>query len=209
MQAKAIEKIIKQLNKLYPTPTKREKPFPVLIGVLLSHRTKDEVTHLATRRLLKKANTPQKMLSLPVREIEKLIYPVGFYRQKARRIKKICRILVEKYRGGVPKTKEELLNLPGIGLKSANVILSRAYNRPVIATDVHVAVITKRWGLTKENTPEKITEDLERIIPEKHKRIFNWLLVEFGKEYCRTRNPKCWICPVYHLCPYENKSSTT
>ena len=105
-----------------------------------------------------------------------------------------------------PKTREELMQLPGIGIKSTNIVLSYGYGHPVISVDVHVAVISRRWHLTKEIKPEKISEELNERIPLKYRLIFNDLLVQFGKEYCRTRYPRCRICPGLDLCPYENKN---
>lgn len=201
-----LERIIKVLTKLYKVRFGKEDPFYILIGVLLSQRTKDEVSWSATRRLFFKAKNLDAMLNLNKKQIEKIIYPVGFYRQKAKRIKQICKILKEKYRGRVPDTREELMELPGIGLKSANIVLSYGYGKPVIAADVHVAVISRRWHLTREIKPDRISEELNRKIPVKYRLMLNDLLVQFGKEYCRTRYPRCNVCPVLKLCPYENKN---
>lgn len=206
MKSKAIQKIIKELNKLYGVEIKRRNPFRVLIGVVLSHRTKDTVGWPAAERLFKRAKNLNQMLKLSEKEIAKLIYPVGFYRQKAKRIKQICKILKKKCHNKIPNTGEELMRLPGVGLKSANIVLSFGYSIPVIATDTHVAVISRRWNLTKHKNPDKITADLHKKIPLKYRLIFNNLLVEFGKEYCTARNPKCKICPILDLCSYENKN---
>jgi len=201
-----IERIVEILNKRYKIKPWREDPFRVLIGVVLSHRTKDDIGWPANERLFTRAKNLDGFLKLSEKEIAKIIYPVGFYNQKAKRIKQICKILKQKYSGKVPKTREELLELPCVGLKSANIILSHGFGVPAIATDTHVAVISRRWYLTEQKNPNKITEDLERKIPLKYKMIFNSLLVEFGKEYCTARFPKCRICPVLKLCPYENKN---
>ncbi len=201
-----LDRIIEILTSLYKIRFRKENPFYLLIGVLLSQRAKDEVSWPTSNRLFSKAKNLDGMLELSKKQIEKIIYPVGFYRQKARRIKQICKILKEKYQGKVPETKEELMQLPGIGLKSTNIVLSYGYGHPVISVDVHVAVISRRWHLTKEEKPEKISEELNRKIPIKYRLIFNDLLVQFGKEYCRTRLPRCRICPVFKLCPYEDKN---
>lgn len=201
-----LDRIIEILKSLYKVRFRKENPFYMLIGVLLSQRTKDEVSWPASNRLFSKAKNLDGMLGLSEKQIEKIIYPVGFYRQKSKRIRQICRILKEKYQGKVPRTREELMKLPGIGLKSANIVLSYGYGHPVISVDVHVAVISRRWHLTKEEKPERISEELNRKIPIKYRLIFNDLLVQFGKEYCTTRYPKCKICPVLKLCPYENKN---
>jgi endonuclease-3 len=197
-----VEKIISILNKKYKIKVWRDDPFKVLISCILSQRTKDEVTREASKRLLEVASTPEKILKLSEKEIEKLIYPVGFYKQKAKRIKKICKILIQKYGGKVPDSREELLKLPGVGFKTSDVVLSYGYGKPVIAIDTHVFHVSRRLGLTKSSDPEKIREDLHKLIPEKHRLVVNLLFVEFGKEICRTINPKCEVCLVRKFCKY-------
>ncbi|MEM7825467.1 MAG: endonuclease III [Candidatus Aenigmatarchaeota archaeon] len=162
-----VEKIIKILNKKYKVKPWKEKPFRLLVATLLSHRTKDEKTHQAFKELFSKANTPKKILKLSEKEIEKLIRKVGFYRQKAKRIKKISKIILEKYKGNVPSSREELMELPGVGPKTADVVLSYSFSMPVIAVDTHVATISKRLGWAKSKEPEKIREELHKIIPKK------------------------------------------
>jgi len=197
-----VERIISILNKKYKIKPWRDDPFKVLISCIISQRTKDEVTRKASSRLLKVANNPKKILKLSEKQIEELIYPAGFYRQKAKRIKKICKILIEKYKGKVPDSREELLKLPGVGLKTADVVLSYGYGKPVIAVDTHVFHVARRLGLTKSNNLEKIREDLHRQIPEKYRLILNLLFVEFGKEICRTIKPKCEVCPIKKFCEH-------
>jgi endonuclease-3 len=197
-----VERIISILNKKYKIKPWRDDPFKVLISCIISQRTKDEVTRKASSRLLKVANNPKKILKLSEKQIEELIYPAGFYRQKAKRIKKICKILIEKYKGKVPDSREELLKLPGVGLKTADVVLSYGYGKPVIAVDTHVFHVARRLGLTKSNNLEKIREDLHKQIPEKYRLILNLLFVEFGKDICRTIKPKCEVCPIKKFCEY-------
>lgn len=206
MQTRTIQKIIEKLNKLYGVEVHRSNPFKTLIGVVLSHRTKDEVSWPASKRLFTLVDTPEKMSKLSEKKIAKTIYPVGFYNQKARRIRKICKMLVEEYNGKVPKTREELMKLPGVGGKSADIVLLFSFGEYVIPVDTHVAVISRRWHLTKNKDPEKIREDLHKIFKGKERVVINNLLVEFGKEFCTARYPKCKICPVLNLCPYENKN---
>lgn len=134
------------------------------------------------------------------REIEKIIYPTCFYRNKAKRIKEICRILKEKYRGKVPATREELMKLPGVGGKSADIVLSYVYRRPVIACDTHVIWISNQLGWTKSKDPEKVREDLHKIIPIKYRQTLNDYLVQLGREICKTGRPKCKICPIKKYC---------
>lgn len=201
-----IERIVEILNRRYKIKPRKEDPFRVLIGVVLSHRTKDDIGWPANNRLLARARNLNGFLKLSEKEIAKIIYPVGFYNQKAKRIKQICKILKEKYHGKVPKTREELMKLPGVGGKSADIVLLFSFGEHVVPVDTHVSVISRRWHLTKNKNPEKIREDLHRIFKGKKRAIINNLLVEFGKKYCTARFPKCRICPVLKLCPYENKN---
>lgn len=200
-------KIIRILQKKCKVRTWRERPFRVLIACVLSQRTKDETTDPASDRLFRAADTPQKMLRLSVKRIARLIYPVGFYNQKSKRIKKICRILLNKYGGRVPHTRDELMELPGVGAKTASIVLAYAFGVPTIAVDTHVNRISKRLGFVAENSkPEKTQEFIEKIIPKKYQIMANHLLVTFGKEICQPRVPKCYACPVEKLCPYPNKN---
>lgn len=206
MDKTTLNKIIKRLNKLYPVEVRKEKPFEVLIHGMLSHRTKDTTTFPAQERLLKFANTPEKMLRLSSKGIQKLIYPVGFYRQKSKNILKTCRILLEKYNGKVPRKKEELMQLPGVGEKTSDIILLFAYGEDVIPVDTHLAAISKRWHIAgKSDKPKIIREKLHKLIPKNRAKI-NQLLVQFGKDICKAPIPKCYMCPVEKFCPYENKN---
>lgn len=209
MEKKKIRKIVGILQKKYKVKFRRGQPFRVLIGCVLSQRTKDETTGPATQRLFRAANAPQKMLELPTRKIAKLIYPVGFYNQKTKRIKQICRILLKKYEGQVPRTRKELLELPGVGAKTASIVLAYAYNMQTIAVDTHVNRISKRLGIVHDNSkPEKTQEVLERLIPENLQIMVNHLFVTFGKDICQPRTPKCYICPIEKMCPYPSKHLT-
>jgi endonuclease-3 len=199
---KKVEKIIKILNSKYRVKPRKENPFVVLIACILSQRTKDETTEEAAKRLFSVAKNPEEILRLSTKKLEKLIYPVGFYRQKAKRIKELCKILLKSYKGKVPKTREELLKLPGVGFKTADVVLSYGHGEDVVAVDTHVAVISRRLGLTKSEDPEKIREDLHRLIPINLRKNVNLLFVEFGKDVCRTFKPKCNVCPLKNYCEY-------
>ena len=201
-----IEKIIEILNERYRIEFWKEEPFKALVETVLSQRTRDENTEKAASQLFRVADTPKGILKLDQRKIEKLIHPSGFYRQKAKRIKQISKIILEKYKGKVPKTREELMELPGVGGKTADIVLCYAFGKKVIPVDVHVAVVSRRLGFTKNKNPEKIREDLHELIHEKNRRIINYLFVEFGKEICQTRKPLCYKCPIVKLCPYEPKN---
>jgi len=202
----SVEKIIDILKKRYPYKHKTSNPCRSLITTILSQRTRDETTAGAAERLFAVAKTPKEMVKLSEKKIARLIYPVGFYEQKAKNIKKASRILLEKYSGKVPSDRELLMELPGVGGKTADCVLCFAFDRDVVPVDVHVAVIAQRLGLTKQKDPEKIRNDLDKIIPNNLKKVVNHLFVEFGKEICQTRLPKCYICPIGKLCPYEKKN---
>jgi len=208
MKLLSVMKIIHILERKYGQQKLRigeAKPFEVLIGTILSQRTKDEVTDKAAEKLLGKAKTPELMLKLPEREIVKLIKPVGFYRQKAKRILQICRILCDEYGGKVPRSRSELLKLPGVGFKTADCVLCFSYNEPCIPVDTHVHVVSRRLGLTKSDDPEEIREDLHKQIPRRYRGRMNLLLVRFGRDICRAVKPRCSICPIEKYCEYEEK----
>jgi len=146
------------------------------------------------------------MLTLPTQRLEKIIYSSGFYKQKAEEIKQTCKILVEEYGDKVPETREELMKLPGIGGKCADIVLSYAYGKYVIAVDTHVAKIAQRLLWTRHKQPEKIREDLHRIIQDRERLKVNLMFVQFGREICTRPVPKCYSCPIEKFCPYPNKT---
>jgi endonuclease-3 len=200
-------KIIKILDRKYKVKIPHRSPFRTLIGCVLSQRTKDETTWPATERLFKAANTPRKMLKLRKDKIAKLIYPVGFYNQKAERIKQISKMVLEEYNGKVPKTREQLMQLPGVGPKCADIILSYGYGIPSIAIDTHCNRIPKRLGMVNEDANlEDVKNVLESLVPKNKWNLVNHLLVTFGKDICQPRVPKCYLCPVEKLCKYPNKN---
>ncbi len=206
-KSKRLLKIIQILNRKYRVRIPHDTPFRTLIGCVLSQRTKDETTWPATKRLFKVANTPRKMLKLPKRKIAKLIYPVGFYNQKAGRIKQICRIVLKQHKGKVPKTSKQLMQLPGVGPKCADIVLSYGYGIPSIAIDTHCNRIPKRIGIVPENAKlEEVKNILESLVPKKKWNLVNHLFVRHGQVICQPRVPKCYICPVERLCMYRNKT---
>jgi endonuclease III len=177
--------------------------FKVLISTVLSLRTKDKITEEASHRLFALADTPERMLKLKASQIEKLIYPVGFYRTKTKAILRICQILVEKYQSRVPDDLEELLSLPGVGRKTANLVVSIAYDKPGICVDTHVHRICNRWGLVRTQTPDETEQVLRRILPEKYWRSFNELLVGYGQNLCVPVSPLCSVCEIKRFCPQK------
>ncbi len=190
--------------KSAPVRTLKKKtsdPFKILVGAIISTRTKDEVTAHAVERLFQKIQGPEDIIKMDEKEIEKLIYPCGFYRNKARILRKMSEVLLEKFGGKVPDTMEDLLTLPGVGRKVANIVLSRAYGKRAIAVDTHVHRISNRWGIVKTKSPEETEKALEKIVPESWHLKFNELLVAFGQVICRPVAPKCKECPIENLCP--------
>lgn len=181
-------------------------PFRVLIACVLSLRTKDKTTAEASRRLFALADTPWTMLKLPLRRIERAIYPVGFYRNKARQIKDICRRLLDVYGGRVPDSLDELLTLNGVGRKTANLVVTVGYGKPGICVDIHVHRINNRWGYVKTRTPEETEQALRKKLPKRYWMIYNDLLVPYGQNLCLPVSPWCSKCK---LAPYCDRAGVT
>ncbi len=177
-------------------------PFRVLITTMLSHRTKDEVTDYAARELFEKYKTPKDLAYADVKEIEALIRKVGFYTVKAKRIKQVAGIIVNMPGSKVPNTIEELTSLPGVGRKTANVVLADSFGIPAIAVDTHVQRISRRIGWSNSDNPEETESKLRKLIPEELWLGLNPALVEFGKKICRPIGPKCDLCRVNMYCRY-------
>ena len=175
-------------------------PYLVLVSCLISLRTKDEVTAKATERLFALATTPEKMILLSPKRIEKAIYPAGFYRTKARTIIGVSSTLLERHGGKVPDTMEELLALKGVGRKTANLVLGLGFGKPAICVDTHVHRISNRLGYVKTKTPEKTEFALREKLPRRHWIEVNDLLVNFCQHICVPVSPRCSICPVSRLC---------
>lgn len=203
-----IEKIVQILKEQYKDKTSalmdvastRRDPFLTLVSCLLSLRTKDEVTAVASKRLFELANTPEQMLGLKSEEIETAIYPVGFYRRKTQQILDICRVLVAEYESRVPDNMEKLLKLNGVGRKTANIVITMGYNKPGIAVDTHVHRISNRLGLVATKDPYQTEFALRKTLPKPYWIIFNELLVKHGKAICTPISPKCSICPITEYC---------
>jgi len=193
MEDPAVEKMAKE-NKA--------DPFRVLIATMLSAQTKDAVTLEASNRLFERAATPQSLVHVPIKEIQRLIYPVSFYRIKARHLKETCRKLLSRFRGKVPATIDELLLLPGVGRKTANLVLIVAYRSSSnICVDTHVHRISKRLGWVNTNTPELTEQALYDVLPRQWWSSINLYLVTWGQNICRPIYPLCGRCEVSDLCP--------
>jgi len=204
------DKIRKILRMTFPnvkTQLKCRNPFELLVATILSAQCTDKQVNSVTKELFKNLKTPYAFANASNKTIEELIRPTGFFRNKAKNIKNSSRILIEKYKGNVPDSLDELIKLPGVGRKTANVVLGSAFGIPGIAVDTHVARISKRLGLTKNIDPVKIEFDLMKIIPKKDWSGFSLQLVYFGRAVCKARNPGCDVCPLTELCDYKSNYS--
>ena len=175
-------------------------PFHILVSTILSLRTKDEVTRQAATRLLGKARSPQELLLLPEEDIARLIFPVGFYKTKARTLRQICRDLIDQYEGKVPSDLEELLKLKGVGRKTANLVLTLGFHKPGICVDTHVHRVSNRLGYVKTKTPEQTEMALREKLPKEYWIEYNDLLVTWGQNICRPISPFCSRCAVLPYC---------
>jgi endonuclease-3 len=199
-----VEEIIKRLEKVFPDKLELNfsTPFELVVAVVLSAQERDAKINEITKELFKKFNTPQQFASASLEEIEKEISSVSFYKNKAKYIKQISQILVEKHGGEVPKSIEELEKLPGIGRKSANMILYNAFGiNEGIAVDRHVLRVSQRLGLTKQQKPEKAEQELMKLVPKDQWGKFSNLLILLGRYICTAQKPKHSECPLYDLCP--------
>ena len=179
-----------------------EAPFQILIATLLSARTQDATTHAASTRLFKRARTPRTMAALPVREIERLIYPVSFYRNKARHVKACAGMLASRFGGRVPSTMEELVALPGVGRKTANLVMILAFkSRRNICVDTHVHRISNRLGWVRTTSPEETEQALYRATDRRWWPYINLYLVTWGQNVCRPLSPRCGGCAIAGECP--------
>jgi endonuclease-3 len=193
LEVPAVEKI---------SESQAEDPFQVLIATLLSARTQDATTLAASTRLFAVADTPPAMAKLAVRRIERLIYPVSFYRHKARHVRETCRLIVDRFGGRVPERMEELLTLPGVGRKTANLVLILAFrSRRNICVDTHVHRISNRLGWVRTNTPEETEQALYRAIDRRWWPSINLYLVTWGQNVCRPMSPRCGACLIAGSCP--------
>lgn len=198
---KLIEKQVKSFKIPWVTEeSKRKDPFRVLISCILSLRTKDKTTAEASKRLFRLADTPGKIIKLSANRMQKLIYPVGFYRNKTKVILGISRKIKEEFRGWVPNNLEDLLKFKGVGRKTANLILGLGYNIPAICVDTHVHRISNRLGWVKTREPHATEEVLQKIIPRNYWIKLNTLLVAFGQNICAPISPFCSRCYVYRYC---------
>ncbi|VVB94970.1 G/T mismatches repair enzyme [uncultured archaeon] len=200
-----VDEIIALLKKEYPDvkiALDFSNPLELLVATILSAQSTDKQINKVTETLFKKYRTPQDYVKTPQEELEKDIYSTGFYRNKAKNIKKLCEILVENFNSKVPDTMEDLITLPGVARKTANIVLSGAFGKiEGIAVDTHVKRLSSRLSLSANTDPEKIEIDLMKIIPENDWDIFALLLIQHGRQVCEAKKPKCEICVLSKVCP--------
>ncbi len=211
MDARTLSRVIARLRAKAPewNPTAlaevadetERDPFRILIACLLSLRTKDETTGPAAERLFALARAPEVMLRLTPRRIERAIFPVGFYRTKARVIRGVCRDLLARFAGKVPDDLDALLTLKGVGRKTANLVVTMGFGRPGICVDTHVHRISNRLGFVRTKSPDQTELALRKKLPRRHWIELNDLLVAFGQNVCQPLSPRCCTCPVRALCP--------
>lgn len=209
MIEKDIIKIVKILKDTYPDAKCSldfTTPFEMLVAVILSAQCTDERVNKTTPSLFAKYSTPEDFANMPLEELENFIHPCGFYKNKAKNIKATAQIIATKYNGKVPETMEELMALPGVGRKTANVVMLEAFNKPQgIAVDTHCKRISNKIGFSNEKEPEKIEQDLLKIIPKEYYKDMNHILIWHGRNTCVARNPKCDECSINKYCEEYKK----
>jgi len=195
------------LIKKYPRSTTtlnsmrgNSSPFEILISCLLSLRTRDEITDVVSRDLFKIANTPRKILKLPMAKLKKIIFKTGHFNKKAETLKSVSRELIKKFNGKIPRSYDELISIKGVGPKTANIVLAFAFGKLVLPIDIHCHRIPNRLGWIKTKTPEETEIELMKILPKKYWKDFNSAFVQFGRETCLPVSPKCSECPVNKYC---------
>jgi endonuclease-3 len=203
-------KIIEILNNTYPhvkTQLNHATPFQLLTATILSAQCTDRQVNKVTETLFKTLKKPEDFIKIELSVLEDLIRSTGYYKNKAKNLKNCAKVLMEKYGGVVPDNLNDLVGLPGVGRKTANVVLGSAFGIPGMVVDTHVSRISQRLNLTKNKEPVKIEFDLMKIIPKEEWDGFSLRLIYFGRQYCRARNPLCKDCPLYDLCEYPEKTA--
>lgn len=210
-KTKRIREILERLSKMYPSPRTElefETPFQLLVATMLAAQSTDRQVNKVTARLFDAYGTPETMATLSAEQLEPWVNSVGLYRNKSRAITETARILMGQYGGDVPKTREELESLPGVGRKTANVVLSNAFDIPAFAVDTHVFRVARRLGLSDGKNPLEVEQDLCRLIePEDWKDAHHWLIFH-GRRVCAARSPRCGNCGLEDLCRSEDRVKT-
>jgi endonuclease III len=209
MTPEKVNEIFKRFRKKVPHPKTElqyQTPFELLIAVMLSAQATDKSVNNATIHLFKKADTPQAILKLGLADLKSYIKTIGLYNTKANNILKTCKILVEQHHSQVPSTREELEKLPGVGRKTANVVLNIVFNQPTIAVDTHIFRVANRIGLTHGKNPLDVENQLMKVIPKKYMKYAHHWLILHGRYTCVARKPLCPDCIIKDLCEYPNKT---
>ncbi|HEU4839594.1 MAG TPA: endonuclease III [Micavibrio sp.] len=209
MTPQKVREFFKRLHAANPEPKGElewTSPFTLLVAVVLSAQATDKGVNKATPALFKAADTPQKMMLLGEEKIRDCIKTIGLFNTKAKNVYALSKILVEQYGGNIPLSRDELVKLPGVGRKTANVVLNIAYAHPTIAVDTHIFRVSNRTGLAPGATVEKVEEKLEKVVPKEYLlHAHHWLILH-GRYICVARKPKCYECPVVDLCAFKDKN---
>ncbi len=211
MNASKRQEIFSRLKRANPSPTtelKYRTPFELLVSVILSAQATDKSVNKATAELFKVARTPQQIIDLGLRGLKRYIRTIGLYNTKAANILKTCKMLLEKHAGQVPATREELQALPGVGRKTANVILNTAFGQPTIAVDTHIFRVANRTGLAPGKNVLIVEKNLLKAVPEEYRHDAHHWLILHGRYTCTARKPRCPECVIYDLCEYKAKVNT-
>ena len=203
---RAFFELLKANNPKPTTELEYNSPFELLIAVLLSAQATDVSVNKGTRQLFKVANTPQALLDLGEEGVRPYIQHIGLFNSKGKHIQETCRLLIEKHGGEVPQNREDLEALPGVGRKTANVVLNAAFNKPTIAVDTHVFRVANRTGLSNGKNPEQVEDQLLKILPKKYIKKAHHLILLHGRYICKARNPLCKKCVIKKVCLYKEKN---
>jgi endonuclease-3 len=196
--------VVRKLKKLYPTAEcalVHSTPLQLLISTILSAQCTDARVNMVTPILFKRFPTAKSLATADVSEIEEIVRSTGFFRNKAKNIKACCQMILDRFGGEVPRTMEELLELPGVARKTANVVLGNAFDTPGMVVDTHVGRITRRLGLTKQTDPVKVEQDLMKLLPPKEWTMFSHRVIYLGRQICQARKPNCPVCVFDEECP--------
>jgi endonuclease-3 len=210
MKSKQVHEFFSRLRDANPEPKSEleyTNPYTLLVAVALSAQATDIGVNKATKALFKRVDTPEKMLKLGLKDLKEYIKTIGLYNTKAKNIIALSEILVKEYGGKIPRTREELVKLPGVGRKTANVVLNVAYGEHTMAVDTHIFRVSNRTGLAPGKTPEKVEEALLKAVPQEFMLYAHHWLILHGRYTCKARVPLCAKCPVYDLCAYEHKTA--
>ena len=211
-RAGIILKILKNEYEKYRKPVstsineKTKDPFKVLIATILSARARDTQTEKISNELFKYADNPSKLAKLPLNKLQKIIRSIGFYREKSKRIKKAAQYLLDNHKGEVPNKFDELIKIPGVGRKTANVFLAEVHNLDVIGVDVHCMTVSNRLGFVKGRNPLKVEKTLEKLFPRNEWKNVNRAFVSHGQNICKPIKPLCFKCPIEKYCNFKNKN---